>query len=211
MKWHELIQRLVENAGGESAVCRAMGHNGKNFQGTLYKVAHGIVRSPSRATAEKIAAHFKIDVDALYSDAVATTEAQRLGLIAGGPVAAGEPGAAPITKHEPLRRARVMSLAELAAAETLDTFVTVVAQVDLLPYTLAGFDVRINTKATDPAEGALIAVRSSGGACELGICRMTVTGFEVDVGRGVVLDSMRHGLVIRGTAVETARTFRFAI
>jgi hypothetical protein len=209
MKWHEFIGALVERAGGESAVVRAMGISGRGFQGTLYKVAHGLVSSPKRPTAEKIAKHFEIDVDALYSDAVARKEAARLGLLPGGAVAATpEPGVeVAVNKHSQLKRARVMTLAEVAAQEILDGYITVVATADLLPHTLSGFDVRINTEQTESADGVLIMVRLAGGSCELGVCRMTVSGFEVDIGRGVVLDSSRHGLIVLGTATETRRVF----
>jgi hypothetical protein len=106
-----------------------------------------------------------------------------------------------------LTRARVLTLGELASRTDLEQMITVVATADLLPHTLAGFDVRINTEQTEPADGVLIMVRLAGGSCELGVCRMTVSGFEVDIGRGVVLDSSRHGLIVLGTATETRRVF----
>lgn len=70
MQPHELIRELVHRAGGELRVAKAM-HNAA-FQGTLHKLCHGNVRSPKRETAERIAAHFDLPVDALYDAAVAT-------------------------------------------------------------------------------------------------------------------------------------------
>lgn len=78
MKWHELVNALVTRAGGSFSVAKAMRR--PTFQGTLHKIATGKVESPSRQSAERIAAHFKIDVNALYSDRIATQEALRLGL-----------------------------------------------------------------------------------------------------------------------------------
>lgn len=78
MRWHELVNALVANAGGTFAVARAMRR--PTFQGTLHKIATGKVDSPSRQSAERIAAHFKIDVNALYDDRTASAEASRLGL-----------------------------------------------------------------------------------------------------------------------------------
>jgi transcriptional regulator with XRE-family HTH domain len=209
MRWHEFIGVLVQRAGGESAVVRDMGVAGRGFQGTLYKVAHGLVKSPSRATAEKIAKHFQIDVDALYSDAVARKEAARLGIAEGGDAAAPASGlpAAGVDRAQPLKRARVMTLQELAEQSTFERFVTLVASTDLPPHTLAGFDVRISTEAVEPADGALIVAKLAGGSCELGVCRMIVGGYELDIGRGVTLEQARHGLMVIGTAIETRRAF----
>lgn len=78
MSPQELIRTLIARAGGELPVARAMGM--PTFQGTLYKFAHGHTRSPARSTAEKIARHFKIEVDAMYDPRVSADEARRLGL-----------------------------------------------------------------------------------------------------------------------------------
>jgi len=79
MRWHELVNALVTKAGGSFAVARAMRR--PTFQGTLHKIATGKVESPSRQSAERIATHFKIDVNALYNDRIAIQEATRLGLV----------------------------------------------------------------------------------------------------------------------------------
>ena len=82
VKPHELIHELVTRAGGELPVAKAMGQ--RSFQGTLYKFTHGQVASPDRRTAEKIAKHFALPVDALYDEGVATRiAAERLGTGAG--------------------------------------------------------------------------------------------------------------------------------
>lgn len=78
VKWHELIARLVKEAGGSLPVAKAM--RAESFQGTLHKIAAGRVEQPSRASAERIANHFRIPVDALYDDAVASSVfAERFG------------------------------------------------------------------------------------------------------------------------------------
>lgn len=81
MKRHELIDRLVTDAGGALPVAQAMG--AKNFQGTLYRIAKGQTTEPSRESAQRIAKHFNIPVDALYDDALATKiYAERFGAAA---------------------------------------------------------------------------------------------------------------------------------
>jgi len=69
VKPYELINQLVQRAGGEGPVARAMGD--EKFQGTLWKFCHGRTLNPARATAERIAKHFKLPVEALYSERVA--------------------------------------------------------------------------------------------------------------------------------------------
>lgn len=61
---YELIHALVEQAGGPLRVAKAMGTPG--FQPTLHKYCAGHVRSPKRSTAERIANHFKLPIEALY-------------------------------------------------------------------------------------------------------------------------------------------------
>jgi transcriptional regulator with XRE-family HTH domain len=74
---HELIHELVARAGGSLRVAKAMGS--PSFQGTLYKIAHGQVLEPTHETASRIASHFGIPVEALYSTEVATqVAAERL-------------------------------------------------------------------------------------------------------------------------------------
>ena len=50
-------------------VAVAMG--AKTFQGTLWKICDGRVASPSRGSAERIAKHFGIPLDAIYSEKIA--------------------------------------------------------------------------------------------------------------------------------------------
>jgi hypothetical protein len=69
MKPHELVRRLVGDAGGAWAVAKAM--NTPNFQGTLHKICAGNVPEPSRKSADRIAKHFKIPVEAIYEPRVA--------------------------------------------------------------------------------------------------------------------------------------------
>lgn len=66
---HRLIARLVQDAGGALPVAKAMGK--PTFQGTLHKICAGGVASPKRDSAQRIADHFKIPVDALYDPQVA--------------------------------------------------------------------------------------------------------------------------------------------
>lgn len=70
VKAHLLIKELVEEAGGSLPVAKAMKAPG--FQPTLHKFISGNVDSPSRSTAERIARHFNLPVDAIYDDKIAT-------------------------------------------------------------------------------------------------------------------------------------------
>ena len=76
VKAHEFIRWLVSRAGGPLQVSKAM--RTPSFQPTLHKICRGLVVSPKRATAERIAAHFKIPVDAVYDDTVATRLYERM-------------------------------------------------------------------------------------------------------------------------------------
>ena len=78
VKPHELVRELVRRAGGALPTARAMGDI--KFQGTLYKFCAGDTKSPARGTAERIAKHFGLSVEALYVERVATAEAKRLGV-----------------------------------------------------------------------------------------------------------------------------------
>lgn len=69
VKRHELIDRLVEESGGALPVAKAMGV--ETFQGTLYRIAKGTTTEPSRESAQRIAKHFNIPIEAMYDDAVA--------------------------------------------------------------------------------------------------------------------------------------------
>lgn len=69
-KPHEVIARLVSDAGGSYAVAKAM--KAPSFQGTLHKFCAGNVAAPTRATAARIARHFGIPAEALYDGHVAT-------------------------------------------------------------------------------------------------------------------------------------------
>lgn len=69
VKPHELIKLLVDQLGGPSAVAHKM--NDIGFQSTLHKFCNGNVASPRRATAERIAKHLGVPIDALYVPEVA--------------------------------------------------------------------------------------------------------------------------------------------
>lgn len=69
MKAYELVKWLVARDGGALKVAREM--NARGFQPTLHKICDGQVSSPKRTTAERIARHFQIPVDALYDDRLA--------------------------------------------------------------------------------------------------------------------------------------------
>ena len=79
MKPHELIAELVRRAGGSLPVAKAM--RAPTFQGTLNRICNGRIESPSRVTAERIARHFDIPIDAIYDERVAARVAkERLNL-----------------------------------------------------------------------------------------------------------------------------------
>lgn len=75
MKAHQFIAALVEAAGGSNRVAHAM--RAKTFQGTLHRICQG-TSMPTRASAERIAAHFGIPVDAVYDDALAARLYQQM-------------------------------------------------------------------------------------------------------------------------------------
>lgn len=62
-----------------------------SFQGTLNKITNGRVANPTRPTAERIAKHFNIPVEAVYDPHVAEATARELGLDEPAP-----PRAAPV-------------------------------------------------------------------------------------------------------------------
>jgi transcriptional regulator with XRE-family HTH domain len=64
MKPHELVARLVREAGGSTAVAKAMGK--PNFQGTLHKFCSGNVPEPTHSTAKRIADFFGIPEWAIF-------------------------------------------------------------------------------------------------------------------------------------------------
>lgn len=76
MKPHLLVKALVEKAGGEMSVARAMG--APTFQATLWKFTHGKVPDPSRKTAQRISDHFGFPAEVIYSEALAAEWADRL-------------------------------------------------------------------------------------------------------------------------------------
>ena len=120
MKAHEFIKWLVYRAGGPLPVAKAMRAPG--FQPTLHKICAGHVSSPKRSSAERIAAHFDIPVDAVYDDALARQlHAAMRGHSMSKPGAASAgsaPPAQPAGMQRPQRGAREVleELAELLAA-----------------------------------------------------------------------------------------------
>ncbi len=78
VKPYKLIHRLVQEAGGSLPVAKAMRKPG--FQGTLHKIAAGLVTEPSRTSAERIARHFGIPLEAIYDERIAAqVAAERFG------------------------------------------------------------------------------------------------------------------------------------
>lgn len=66
---HELIRALVTAEGGALQVAKKMRHRG--FQPTLNKICNGLVTAPTHASAQRIATHFKIPLQAIYDPTVA--------------------------------------------------------------------------------------------------------------------------------------------
>lgn len=83
MKPHELFAALMHLEGGSLPLARKMGDPG--IQSKLYKFAAGSVAEPSRATAQAIAAYFKLPVDAIYDTKLATSIARERGITALAP------------------------------------------------------------------------------------------------------------------------------
>ena len=76
VKAYEFVKWMVQRAGGPLRVAKAM--RAPSFQPTLHKICAGHVASPKRASAQRIAAHFGIPVDAVYDDSVATRLYERM-------------------------------------------------------------------------------------------------------------------------------------
>jgi hypothetical protein len=70
---HELVDRLVTAEGGPMKVARKMGK--PKLQPTLHKFCAGQVRTPKFPTAQAIARHFGLPVEALYDAKAATAAA----------------------------------------------------------------------------------------------------------------------------------------
>jgi hypothetical protein len=202
MKWHELISALVERDGGTLAAAKKMRR--PTSQGTLHRIVRGKTDSPSRAMAELISKHYKINIDALYNDAVAHAEAIRMGFIDEAGAALPAPPGVDV-EDIPLERAIVITLADLASRTGGDRHVAIEAPDDLPPFISRGSDVIIDTDPGRVADGSVVAVATAGGAGVLGHYRRVVGGFEVDCGRGAVLDEARHGLRVLGVAIEMRR------
>ena len=137
VKPHQLVKALVDRAGGALPVAVAM--KARTFQGTLWKICDGKVASPSRASAERIAAHFGIPVEAIYDEKIATdvwrakfgggdTESQpRLAIVL-------EPKALAAPSQWPFRR---MSAEQWAALDDYDRALVEAAAVAKLRSLLA--------------------------------------------------------------------------
>lgn len=97
MRPHELVAALIR-ASGLSTVQLAKDMGQASFQGSLHKIAHGLVASPKRASADRIARYFEIPVDALYDAKVAARVAAERGLLAYENVAP-LPAAAPAARE----------------------------------------------------------------------------------------------------------------
>ena len=69
VKPYLLIAKLVEQAGGALPAAKAM--KAPSFQPTLHKIVSGDVDSPKRTSAERIAKHFKIPIEAVYDPKIA--------------------------------------------------------------------------------------------------------------------------------------------
>jgi transcriptional regulator with XRE-family HTH domain len=72
--------RLLFEAEKKSSVQLARDMGRATFQSTLHKIMSGVVASPTRSSAERIARYFKIPIDALYDEATATQVAKDRGL-----------------------------------------------------------------------------------------------------------------------------------
>ncbi len=140
---HELIGELV-NRSGKSVTQIAREMHQPTFQGTLHKFLSGLVREPSRTTAERISRYFRVPMESLYNDAAATRCAFERGLLPAPPsttLSAREPqapyqaGAAPLNPpiSESLQfRVRCLSPAQYRTLlSVIETFLDSVAEAPL--------------------------------------------------------------------------------
>lgn len=86
--------------------------------------------------------------------------------------------------------------------------IMVLAPDDLPPHIPRGGHVTIDLSDREPLDDGVLLVKKAGGAFVLGVCRVAVGGFEIDAGRGQVLDEKRHGLVPVGTATDVHISLR---
>lgn len=79
VKPHQLIAALMlERDLGTLPLAKAIGR--ASLQAPIYRFVHGEVASPKRSTAEALATYFRLPVDALYDERLATAIANERGL-----------------------------------------------------------------------------------------------------------------------------------
>ena len=146
VKWHQLIDRLVDEAGGSLPVAKAM--KAETFQGTLYRITKGRIGDPSRNSVERIAKHFNIPAEALYDDAVAAqVYAERF------PDDAGEVARAVVVEPAPAVEAREPDADYNAAAQP---------SVGQLALQLAAMLQRLDDPDREMVAGLLVGMLKSG-------------------------------------------------
>lgn len=148
-----VVAELVARAGGASRVAAAM--KGPNIQPTLHKFCSGRVASPQRRTAERIAAHFGIPVDALYSSDAALKVAHERGLNIPTETSSKRPGHAPMAAlkaEEPTRDYRQRD-------HTLEAAISTIAQLleSARPTTRHAAGVLLSSLAESPHLAGLIS------------------------------------------------------
>jgi transcriptional regulator with XRE-family HTH domain len=80
MKPFELIAALMAQEGGSLPLAKKMGK--PQWQSKIYKFANGQVKNPEAETAMGLAAYFKIPLEAIYDERVATRVATERGISA---------------------------------------------------------------------------------------------------------------------------------
>lgn len=79
MKPFELIAALMHQQGlGALPLAKKMGK--EKLQPQIHRFVKGEVKEPARTTAAPLAEYFKLPIDAIYDEKVATAEAKRLGI-----------------------------------------------------------------------------------------------------------------------------------
>jgi len=129
VKPYLLVKALVDHAGGALPVATAMG--AKSFQGTLWKICDGRVVSPSRSSAERIAKHFNLPVEAIYSDKLAAAEWHKAFGAAWPEMAAGHAPAPSDATPQPSYTPAARELAEAFDALPEDTLEAIEAKARL--------------------------------------------------------------------------------
>jgi hypothetical protein len=145
---HLLIKALADRSGLSTRQL-AIEMDKASFQGTLYKLIHGQIETPTQPTAKKVAAYFDLPLEALYDRSVAQRIAVERQIEHLFPVGAREPkvihhekgaGKANVLPQQMLARISLLNKKQFKALQAMiDAYLdTVVPQEHVAPLSSKG-------------------------------------------------------------------------